>query len=407
MEIFFDNGGPQAGEPIVSTNTVPSAMNVDQSAPGQIASGGTGGYESDDESPMQSAIEESLRASATETKPTVTVSKADTSKTSAASSKFGTLGALQKDEHSSDEEGQAFYAGGSERSGQQILGPPKAKDTDKKVNKIFEAARKQGAVEADEDEDGSSHTKKEKAFAGVGYTLGSDNTPSRPLGQPLPGATASAASNRAEQVPLRFFSNGFTVGDGELRKFEDNKEFMEYIKRGEVPPELKNLTAGGRQVEVRLEDHRGEEYKPMAPQFKPFGGAGHMLGSPAPHVTSSTTMEQLPLKSSMASTSSTASVSNESNHLEKLAEQRLKTSSSSTTIRLRLPDSSTPLRIAIDLNRTLSDVRKFLNENIPSLQSNQFEFIEPPSTKIKREDETKTISDAKLTNATLAIRRSS
>ena len=25
---------------------------------------------------------------------------------------------------------------------------------------------------------------------------------------------------------------------------------MDYIKRGEVPPELKNLAAGGRQVEV-------------------------------------------------------------------------------------------------------------------------------------------------------------
>jgi UBX domain-containing protein 1 len=68
--------------------------------------------------------------------------------------------------------GQAFYAGGSERSGQQILGPPKNKDNDKKVNKIFEAARKQGAIEADEDEQGSSQTKKEKAFTGVGYTLG-------------------------------------------------------------------------------------------------------------------------------------------------------------------------------------------------------------------------------------------
>jgi hypothetical protein len=40
------------------------------------------------------------------------------------------------------------------------------------------------------------------------------------------------------------------VGDGELRKFEDNKEFMDFIKRGEVPPELRNLSSGGRQVEV-------------------------------------------------------------------------------------------------------------------------------------------------------------
>jgi hypothetical protein len=145
----------------------------------------------------------------------------------------------------------------------------------------------------------------------------------------------------------------------------------------------------------------------MAPQFKPFGGAGHMLGSPAPNVSPSTTTGQSPFKPSTASTSSTASASTDTNQLEKLAEQRLKSSSSSTTIRLRLPDSSTPIRIAIDLNRTLADIRKFLSENVPSLQSNQFEFIEPPSTKIKREDETKTISDAKLTNATLAIRRGS
>jgi hypothetical protein len=128
-----------------------------------------------------------------------------------------------------------------------------------------------------------------------------------------------------------------------------------------------------------------------------------MLGSPAPTVSPSTTLGQSPLKPSTTATSSAAST--DTNRLEKLAEQKLKSSSSSTTIRLRLPDSSTPLRITIDLNRTLADMRQFLHENIPSLQSNQFEFIEPPSTKIKREDETKTISDAKLTNATLAIRR--
>jgi hypothetical protein len=73
-----------------------------------IASGGTGGYESDDESPMQSAIEESLRASGTDTKsaaPAAVVSKGDTSKKPAVPSKFGTIGALQKEENSSDEEG--------------------------------------------------------------------------------------------------------------------------------------------------------------------------------------------------------------------------------------------------------------------------------------------------------------
>lgn len=149
--------------------------------------------------------------------------------------------------------GQAFYAGGSERSGQQIIGPPKPKNNDKNVTKIFESARKQGAMEADDDDDDqdghSSRAKKEKAFSGVGYSLGDEATPSRTFGQPSAGA-AAAASNRPEQLPLRFYSNGFTVGDGELRKFEENKDFMDHIKRGEVPPELRSLSAGGRQVEV-------------------------------------------------------------------------------------------------------------------------------------------------------------
>lgn len=80
--------------------------------------------------------------------------------------------------------------------------------------------------------------------------LGDESTPSRPMGQSTT-SQAAATSEAAEQIPLRFFSNGFTIGDGELRKFEDNKEFMNYIKRGEVPPELRNLTSGGRQIEVK------------------------------------------------------------------------------------------------------------------------------------------------------------
>lgn len=126
-----------------------------------------------------------------------------------------------------------------------------------------------------------------------------------------------------------------------------------------------------------------------------------MLGSPTPTVTAAPSN----VKSAMASTTTSSSTAPDTGRLEKLAEQQLKTSTSSTTIRLRLPDLSTPLTVPIDLNRTLAELRKFLQENIPSLQSNQFEFIEPPSIKIKREDETKSISAAKLNNATLVVRR--
>lgn len=42
-------------------------------------------------------------------------------------SRFATLGSLNR-ASDDEEEGQAFYAGGSEHSGQQVLGPSKKKD---------------------------------------------------------------------------------------------------------------------------------------------------------------------------------------------------------------------------------------------------------------------------------------
>lgn len=68
--------------------------------------------------------------------------------------------------------GQAFYAGGSEQSGQQILGPPKRQDNDKKVTEVFEAARKQGATQTQDEKLTSSSRREEKPFTGAGRSLG-------------------------------------------------------------------------------------------------------------------------------------------------------------------------------------------------------------------------------------------
>jgi UBX domain-containing protein 1 len=50
-----------------------------------------------------------------------------------------TLNSLEASDGSSEEEGQAFYAGGSETSGQQILGPSKKKGDF--VTDIFKSIR--------------------------------------------------------------------------------------------------------------------------------------------------------------------------------------------------------------------------------------------------------------------------
>lgn len=42
-----------------------------------------------------------------------------------------------------------FFAGGSERSGQQIVGPPKKKTSNEVVEDLFKGAREHGAVPLD------------------------------------------------------------------------------------------------------------------------------------------------------------------------------------------------------------------------------------------------------------------
>lgn len=42
-----------------------------------------------------------------------------------------------------------FFAGGSERSGQQIVGPPKKKSTNEVVEDLFKGAKEHGAIPVD------------------------------------------------------------------------------------------------------------------------------------------------------------------------------------------------------------------------------------------------------------------
>lgn len=132
--------------------------------------------------------------------------------------------------------GQAFYAGGSEHSGQQILGPSR----DGLVEDLFNHAQRSAA------------------------TASSD--------RPIPGATT---------LPIVFWRNGFTVGDNTtLRDYNsnDNRQFLECLRRGETPPELSSQVRGG-MIDVKLENKANQDYKPEH-KFKAFSGEGHRLGAP-------------------------------------------------------------------------------------------------------------------------------
>lgn len=56
----------------------------------------------------------------------------------------------KKEDHQDDNQ-QAFYAGGSDRSGQEILGPPK--ESEDIIKDIFKSARDAGAQQLEHEDD--------------------------------------------------------------------------------------------------------------------------------------------------------------------------------------------------------------------------------------------------------------
>ncbi|CAF0854679.1 unnamed protein product [Adineta ricciae] len=120
-----------------------------------------------------------------------------------------------------------------------------------------------------------------------------------------------------------------------------------------------------------------------------FGGEGHSM---------------------LETSTATAAVTTETDRerLEKAAQELFGKPSQEqtmTTLRLRLPDISTPVNIRLSTDRTLNEVRHLLCSTISSFETNPFEFMEPPATKIKLEDESKTINEAKLMNAVLTVKK--
>lgn len=197
-------------------------------------------------------------------------------KPSGAKPKFATLGTLNDAESSSDEEqGQAFYAGGSERSGQQVLGPPRKNPIKDYVSEVFRSAQQSGAS-VDEH---TPRTVSSRLYSGTGFRLGQTDNDH----VVVPGASGGSSNERqSELVVLKLWRQGFSINDGDLRTYEDpaSKEFMECIMKGEIPQELRKQNMN--MIHLDLEDHRHEEFVKPKKRFAAFIGEGHTLGSPVP-----------------------------------------------------------------------------------------------------------------------------
>ncbi|XP_040571347.1 NSFL1 cofactor p47 [Lepeophtheirus salmonis] len=287
-----------------------------------------------------------------------------------------------EDEDDDDKEtGQAFYAGGSSTSGQQILGPPKKGGQDF-VKEMFKKAREQGA-EVDEDGDSSSLTSRSlNSFGGTGFKLGSNDNDSEVV-------PSMSKSKREEcEFTLKMWQNGFSLDDGPLRAYDDptNREFLSCIMKGKVPLELVREAHGG-EVNIKMEDHKHEEFVKPKVSVKPFQGAGHILGSVLPNME---------IKSS-------GSAEDQKNSEGKASEQiKVDDAQPSTSLQVRL-SNGTRLVVKLNNTHTVSDLRRYITIARPEYASTSFSLQTTfPNKELINDSET--LETAGLLGAAILLR---
>lgn len=289
-------------------------------------------------------------------------------------------GSDEDGDESDEEKGEAFYAGGSSTSGQQILGPKK-KNPESIIKDLFQKAKEHGAQEVDMSEEaGGSRKGAGAAPVGTGYRLGTGNEPS----EVIPGGSKGKETKTSI---LKLWKNGFNINDGQLRSYEDdkNKEFLASIQRGELPRELVTQAQGG-VVQVDMQDHREEEFIAPKQAYKLYSTEGQKLGETAGSVpvvaSSSLTIDE--------------KKTNEDTAKKSLG---LDSTKPSTQIQVRLTDG-TRLVVKLNLTHKLKDLRAYINSARPEYYPRSYTLLTSfPNKEFTNNEET--IEEAKLQSASV------
>ncbi|XP_003746458.1 NSFL1 cofactor p47 [Galendromus occidentalis] len=292
-----------------------------------------------------------------------------------AMSRMFTFRDLNKNDGSdSDEEGQRFFAGGSEHSGQQVVGPPGRKkiNADDLVQSVFDQAKAHGATAADAEPE----SRAAPAFSGTGFRLGTEDTP-----ESASRATTSRVSP-LRSMTVNLWSNGFSIDDGPLRRYDtpEGQEFIDSIKKSVIPAELVSLAQGG-EVNVDLRDRHHEEYVAPKKVVVAFVGEGHRLGNIEPPVVPSGSPPEDPKA------------------CEEQASQAIKfdPSKPATNVQIRLADGSR-LIAKVNHSNTVNDLRQYIVTARPQYAASTFILMTTfPNREL--EDGQKTVEEEKLMGA--------
>lgn len=168
-----------------------------------------------------------------------------------------------------DKTNQNLFTGG-EKSALQVENPDDSRQL-LMVERIFERARAQMG----EPDDRESAQAPPRQFSGGGYKLGDLERALEPI------AAAPRAPPKVSREII-FWRQGFTVGDGELQRYDDpaNQRVLEDLRQGRVPVLVLGVEFG-QDVDVSVSRRTDEDYVPPRP-VGGFRGSGKRLGLPVP-----------------------------------------------------------------------------------------------------------------------------
>lgn len=176
-----------------------------------------------------------------------------------------------------------------------------------------------------------------------------------PRGSAIP---AAASEGPVQERVLHIWTDGFSIDDGELRRFDDpqNRADLQMIREGRAPIHLMNVRMDQR-VNVKLEQHK-EDYRPLPKVYRPFGGEGRRLGSPVPGELG--VAAPPPAAAAAATTTAPAASQAPTTGVDE--------SQPTLMLRIQLPDG-VRLPARFNMNQTVGDVYDFVQRSSPSINS--------------------------------------
>ncbi|KPM37131.1 hypothetical protein AK830_g9442 [Neonectria ditissima] len=245
-----------------------------------------------------------------------------------------------------DDDGRGNLFAGGEKSGLAVQDPHQDGGPKKIISDILAKARANAKSQDTDPEAGPSQPSR---FRGSGNTLGGDGVESRSI--PDPQGAAQPSNVQAQERVLHIWQDGFSIDDGELRRFDDpaNQVDLQMIRSGRAPLHLMNVQHD-QPVDVKLHQH-DTPYTPQPKQYRPFGGSGRRLGSPVPGDGNDTSVSL----DTAVSTSTTAAAGSSSSG----AAPSVDSSQPTIMIRIQMPDG-TRLPARFNTNHTVDDVYGFV-----------------------------------------------